>query len=622
MYELDVFKKKHYNNGNDLLTDLTDGESMRSEKKFKFSFFAKLFVSFTVISIVPILILGTLTYTISSRVSMNNLESQATDTIDKATASLERTIDEYKSAISYFCNDKEMIDMISADNVTEDSHTSIYQKMFIMMAGKPTTVAMHLIKADGTFSLSTSVIPEEYNVKNHSDWGVFRKLNKTDTTVVYSNRFVSQNGKNYCMAIAHNIRSNGKIIGYIIVDIPADVFRTALDAVNPSLPIKFTVTDENYYLLYDEMFLGKNQTFLDTDFRNRIVQSQQNRKLYLEDPQRFITWNTTNGRNSLLVLSAIPVELVVMSNNYIAITTFAVAIGAILLCLIILPFIIHSLTKPLNAIVGTMNRVQDGDTQARVVIKNDDEFGFIGTSLNSMLDNLNELFQTNLEKQNRLRLAELKALHAQINPHFLYNTLDSIKWLAKLNGVDDIVLIVSQLGRLLKNSINNQRDSVKISEEMALVESYLSIQKIRYGNKFDVDIQVDELIKQCVVPKLIIQPIVENAIIHGIEDKIGKAHLTIRAWKESNKIIFEVTDDGVGISEEDLANIQYKSQPENLGNNSIGLANVDKRIKLYYGKEYGLGITSGVNVGTVTRITMPFSDITHTKDESELGSDD
>lgn len=595
---------------------------MRSKKKFKYSFFAKLFISFTFISIVPVLLLGTLTYMISSRVSMNNLEHQATDTVDKAAVSLERSINEYKSAISFFCKDKEMIDMLSVDKVTAGSHTSIYQKMYIMLAGKPTTVAMHLIKADGTFNLSTSVIPEEYNIKNHSNWGVYRKLNATDTTVVYSNRFVSPNGKSYSMAIAHTIQKEGEIIGYVIVDIPMDVFKAALDAVNPALPIRFAIADENSYLLYDELFSGTNQTFLETDFRNRIVESEQSRKFYLDDPQRIITWHVGKGDNSFLIISSISVELVVMNSNYIAFITFAVAIGAILLCLILLPFITRNLTKPLNAIVRTMKQVQNGDTQARVAIKNDDEFGFIGTHFNSMLDNLNELFQTDLEKQNRLRLAELKALHAQINPHFLYNTLDSIKWLAKLSGVDDIVLIVSQLGRLLKNSIHNQKDSVQISEEMALVGSYLSIQKIRYGDKFDVNIDVDESIMQCVVPKLIIQPIVENAIIHGIEDKIGKAHLIIRGWKENNKIIFEIIDDGVGISEEALARIRIKPQSEDFGSDSIGLANVDKRIKLYYGEEYGLGITSGVNVGTVMRITMPFSDITHNKEESELGIDD
>jgi len=593
---------------------------MRSEKKSKISFFAKLFICFAVISIVPVALLGTLTYIISSNVSMRNVEYQAMNTVNNATSSLERTVGEYKSALSYFCTDNEIINMISTNQVTESSRTSIYQKMYILLAGKSTKVAMHVIKADGTFQISTSVIPEVYTLKNHSDWGVFRKINLTDDTVTYSNRYVSQTGKSYSMAVAHSIKQHGEIVAYAIIDIPADVFQTALDAVNVSLPIRYTIVDENNYLLYDENFIALNETFLNKEFRNQMTSSEQTRKLYLKDPQRFITWNTTKGEYPLRVISSIPVDLVVINSNYIMVTTFAVAMAAILLCLVLSPIIIRSLTKPLNAIVRTMNKVQDGDTHARVSLKNNDEFGYIGKSLNSMLDNLNELFATNLEKQNRLRLAELKALYAQINPHFLYNTLDSIKWLAKLNGVDDIVLIVSQLGKLLKNSIRNQKDSVLISEEISLIGNYLAIQKVRYSDKFDVDIQIEESILDCVVPKFIIQPIVENAIIHGIEDKVGKAHLMIKGWHEENKIIFEVKDDGVGIPGEKLDRIRKLTQAPN--DDSIGIANVNKRIKLYYGEEYGLEIKSAENIGTITYITMPFSNTPLTDEEGELPNHD
>lgn len=588
---------------------------MGSDKK-KLSFFAKLFICFAVISIVPVAVLGTLTYIISSNVSMRNVEYQAMKTVDNATSSLDRTIGEYESALSYFCADIETIKMISADQVTENSRTSIYQKMYILLAGKSTKVAMHLIKADDSFRLSTSVIPEVYNIKNHSNWGVFRKINASNDAVTYSNRYISKTGKSYSMAVAHSIKNDGNIIAYAIIDIPADVFKTALDAVNVSLPIRYAVVDENNYLLYDEIFSALNEIFLDTNLRNQMA-SEPSRKLYLNNPQRFVTWNTTKGNYPLRVVSSIPVELVVINSNYIMVTTFSVAIAAILLCLILSPLIIRSLTRPLNSIVQTMNHVQGGDTEARVAVKNNDEFGFIGTRLNSMLDNLNELYATNLEKQNRLRLAELKALYSQINPHFLYNTLDSIKWLAKLNGVDDIVLIVSQLGRLLKNSIRNQKETVTVSEEMKLIESYLSIQKIRYSDKFDVDLQVEEDIMDSIVPKFIIQPIVENSIIHGIEDKLGKAHLTINGWSEDHKIIFEIKDDGVGISEEKLQQIQNSTSGQSPGSDSIGIANVNKRIKLYYGDEYGLDIRSAKNIGTITRITMPFSNAPLTEEEGD-----
>ena len=582
---------------------------MHSEKKLKISFFARLFICFAIISIVPVAVLGTLTYIISSNVSLRNVENQSSKTVNNAAMSLHQTIGEYRSALSYFCTDSDTVQKIGNSDVTSEQSTSIYQKMYIMLAGKSSNATMHLIKADGTLQISTSVIPEAYNIRNHREWGIFRELNESYGTVMYSNHYVSPSGKNYCMSVANIIRKNGKIIAYAIIDIPSDVFQTALDTVNVSLPIRYAVVDQNNYFLYDEIFSGQNQIFMDMNFRNQMLQAQDSKKLYLEKPKRIITWDVTPGDYPLRVMSSVPIELVVINSNYIMDTAIAVALGAIFLCVLISPMLVRSLTKPLNAIMRTMDKVQNGDTNARVVVHNDDEFGYIGRNLNSMLDRLNELFATNLEKQNRLRLAELKSLYSQINPHFLYNTLDSIKWLAKLNGVDDIVLIVSQLGKLLKNSIRNQKESVQISEEIGLVGSYLSIQKIRYDDKFDVSIQVNEEIMDCYVPKFIIQPIVENAIIHGIEDKIGKAHLIIRGWRQDDKIIFQVEDDGVGISEEKLNNIKKSAHAKALDSDSVGIANVDKRIKLYYGQDYGLKIQSKKNVGTITRITMPFSTI-------------
>lgn len=595
---------------------------MQSDKKIRLSFFIKLFIWFIIMSFIPVLVLGTLTYTISSRVSMMNLESQASDTVDEALNGLERSVNEYESAISYFCKDEEIIRMLGSEKVSDKSRTDIYQRMYIMLAGKPTSVAMHLIKADGSFSVSTSLMPEIYDINNHRDWGVFRNLNSNDAALQYSNRYVAKNGIRYCMAVAHNIKKEGRVIGYVIIDIPEEVFKTALAAVNPGLPMKYAVVDKNYYVLYDETFGYKAGTFLDSDFRKKVFQIQEGKKLYLQDPYRYLSYSETAGEYQLRVISSVPVELVVINSNYIMVTTFAVAVAAVLICLVLSPLIIRGLTKPLSAIINTMNKVRRGDTAARVTVKNNDEFGYIGKNLNTMLDNLNELYQKDLQKQNRLRLAELKALHSQINPHFLYNTLDSIKWLAKLNGINDIVVIVSQLGRLLKNSIHNQRDIVQIAEEMSLIGSYISIQKVRYSNKFNVDIEVDESIMLCEVPKLIIQPIVENAIIHGIEDKIGEARLTIKGWKENGRIIFEIIDDGVGMSKDELDGIRNSVLDEDMGKSSIGLANVDKRIKLYYGEEYGLFMSSEENVGTVMRLVMPYTERQQDRIEGEPVKDD
>lgn len=574
------------------------------KQKGHLSFFAKLYICFAVISIVPVLSFSILAYTFSFKNFMEDLKRQSNNILENSIANLEHTIEEYEMAVSYFSIDDEVINILSSLDDFEQKRTTLYQKMYILLAGKSKGVTMHVVKADGTFNLSTSFLPDHYDVKKHSDWGIFRALNRSDGAIVYPNRFISPFGKTYCMTIAHNIKKNDEIIGYSMIDIPEEIFRSVFTSSGMLHSVSYTVIDKNYYILYDHIF-NTNDKFLSIDLRNLLLSSKSTKSFYLEKPKRLVTWKEMKKDIPFIIISSVPVDLVVMNNNYIALTTLIVSTVAILLCLILSPVIVRALTRPLSEIVEVMKKVQQGDTTARVLIKKEDEFGFIADNFNMTLDKLNALYETNLEKQNRLRLSEIKALHAQINPHFLYNTLDSIKWLAKLNGVEDIVIMVSQLGRLLKNSINNQNDSIQIREEINLVKSYLAIQKIRYGDKFEVEICVDKDIMDCVVPKFIIQPLVENAIIHGIENKIGNAQLIIKGTRENDTIIFDIIDDGVGIKEEDLGKLKQMDY-EGDDKESIGIKNVDKRIKLYYGQEYGLDIKSKENVGTTTRITMPF----------------
>ena len=585
-------------------------------QKGQFSFFTKLLICFTFISIVPVMVFGILSYKISFRNSMGELERQSNTTVQSSISNLEHAIEEYIKALTYFCADEEIINILAAKENPQVAQTAIYQKMYILLAARPETVAMHVIKSDGTLSVSTAFMPGIYDIEKHNDWGVFRELNKADDAVIYSNRFTSPNGKVYCMTIAHTIKRNDQIIGYSIIDIPEDVVEAILASSNSLQPISYTIIDNNYYLIYNSIFKS-SKIFLNSDIRNALSASAATRRFYMEDPQRLITWSTMERKFPFTVIASVPVDLVVMNNNYIAGTTVIVAIIAIILCLLIAPVLVHSLTRPLNEIVEVMKNVQKGDTSARVVVQKRDEFGFIGSHFNMTLDKLNALYEVNLEKQDRLRLSELKALQAQINPHFLYNTLDSIKWLAKLNGVSDIGVMVSQLGRLLKNSIHNQNDFIQVREEMALAESYLAIQKIRYGDKFEAEIQVDESILDCIVPKFIIQPLVENAIIHGIENKVGKAELVIRGTQKDGLIVFEIIDDGVGISEEKLMELKLRVWGEE-NEQSIGITNVDKRIKLYYGEAYGLDIVSLENIGTITRMTMPFQEKSSLKEEGGL----
>jgi len=310
--------------------------------------------------------------------------------------------------------------------------------------------------------------------------------------------------------------------------------------------------------------------------------------------------------SGLIFVGEIPLDIVIQNNNYITLITTISALVALVLCLTLTVLLARSFTKPIKNIVKTMKKVEKGDLNARTSINRKDEFGYLSIKFNDMIERLDDLFQKDREKQDRLRLAEIKYLQAQINPHFLYNTLDSIKWLAKLNGVNEISIIVSKLGNLLKNSINNNSDTMTVAESMILIDSYLEIQQIRYNDKFKSEIQIDNSIMKYTVPKLIIQPIVENAIVHGIENKIGNGIVKITGGLEGENIVFEVIDDGVGISQQKIQDLIESNTVD--GASSIGLSNINNRIKLYYGDKYGIEVFSEIDKGTKVRVTMPINE--------------
>lgn len=216
--------------------------------------------------------------------------------------------------------------------------------------------------------------------------------------------------------------------------------------------------------------------------------------------------------------------------------------------------------------------------------------------------------------QLKLREMELKMLQAQINPHFLYNTLDSIKWLAVLHGADDIRHMTVALGSLLRYSLDREQDNVSVRKELETVESYLIIQKYRYGDKLSFAIQVDEGVLDFCIPKLLFQPLVENAILHGLEPQSTKGNVFIRGWPEGDgSAVIEIADDGMGMTPDTYQrvnaslNSQHQKQGERLQEDMpgrVGLANVNKRLMYRFGEASKLQIKSCANEGTVIRFRI------------------
>jgi two-component system, sensor histidine kinase YesM len=238
-----------------------------------------------------------------------------------------------------------------------------------------------------------------------------------------------------------------------------------------------------------------------------------------------------------------------------------------------------------------------------------DEITELGMSFNIMIGKIKELLDSKIKEQENLKKAELRALQAQINPHFLYNTLDTIIWMAEAKKTDQVVEIVSALSSFFRISLSKGADWITIGEEVERTRSYLTIQRMRYRDIMDFKIEVDDDVSRNTVLKLILQPLVENALYHGIKNKRQGGTIIVRAKRKGeNEVLLEVEDDGIGFTPEKLVQLRSELEDESGDiklENGFGIGNVNKRIRLYYGKQYGLTVRSEYNTGTCVTLVIP-----------------
>lgn len=279
-----------------------------------------------------------------------------------------------------------------------------------------------------------------------------------------------------------------------------------------------------------------------------------------------------------------------------------------LIFLIVTTLIVFGITKPIKMLKQTMKFVEDGDLNTRANIKGNDEIAQLGTGFNSMLSYIKELIENIQDKQKKEEELKLEVLQAQINPHFLFNTLNTIKWTAVISQANNVASMIEALGRILEMSVKDMNKLITIKEELENLKSYLMLQKARYNQRFTESIFIDANIMNLKIPRLILQPIVENSIVHGLkEDKVGDLKITITGEKINGMMVLNVEDDGAGIEKERLEEIHedYKNKNNRNRFGRIGLQNVHRRIELLFGEPYGIKISSELQIGTNIEILLP-----------------
>jgi two-component system, sensor histidine kinase YesM len=269
----------------------------------------------------------------------------------------------------------------------------------------------------------------------------------------------------------------------------------------------------------------------------------------------------------------------------------------------------RSIYTPIKKLHDVTTTITKNDLQVLMTEDNVDEITELGMSFNIMIGRIKELLDSKIKEQENLKRAELRALQAQINPHFLYNTLDTIIWMAESKKTDQVIEIVSALSRFFRISLSKGMDWITIGEEIERIRSYLTIQKMRYHDILAYKIDVEPGVAENTILKLILQPLVENALYHGIKNKRQMGTISVRArWEGTGEILLEVEDDGIGFTPEKLAQLQQELEDDSGDiklESGFGIGNVNKRIRLYYGKPYGVSVRSEYNSGTCVTLVIP-----------------
>lgn len=350
--------------------------------------------------------------------------------------------------------------------------------------------------------------------------------------------------------------------------------------------------------LYNELQTENIDTVMNADSDTVVTGSNDDGKLYTISRSEKTGWT---------VVGCMKVGELMKNSRQAQSIYILMAAALVVIALLLSNLIARNITLPIQRLRDSMAKVQEGDFEtADVKVVSENEIGSLTTSFNVMTHRIQELMEQNIYEQEEKRKSELKALQSQINPHFLYNTLDSIIWMAEGKKNEEVVLMTASLARLLRQSISNEEELVSVGQEVEYARSYLTIQKMRYKDKLEFQIDVAPKISSVKIIKLVLQPIIENAIYHGLKYKESRGLLIVRGYARDGCAVLEIVDNGVGMDQQTLEHI-FEKHKVNYHSNGVGVYNVQKRLQLYYGSDYGITYRSCVGEGTMASITIPMN---------------
>lgn len=432
---------------------------------------------------------------------------------------------------------------------------------------------------------------------------------KDDITFISSFKDVFGVGKKqYVFSASRRIlNSDGNEVGTLLINIDevylSDIYQSALNGTNV-----IYIIDSNGNIISHTNKDMRGMNFINVENFKKLY-GENDFRLTKKSVGEYLISNYHDTQTGWTIIEEMPSSFV-LSDVYRAYIIISIIIGICFLISLVISYLVAGkVSKPLLDLCDSLNQVKEGNFDVVSKVAGYDEINLLKSSFNGMAQEIKKLLEDIKNKEAYKRRIENDLLRAQINPHFLYNTLFSIKCLAETRRPEEVSEMISALIDFLKMTLRKDADLICLSEEFIITEKYLVLQQMRYCDKLSFEFEPDEKTTQCMVPALILQPIVENAIFHGIEAKNEMGIIVISSEIQNERLIISISDDGAGMNEDTLERvIDTCTNKEYTRNESIGIANVSGRIKVDFGNEYGLHIESEAGIGTTVTIELPIID--------------
>lgn len=561
--------------------------------------------------LLPLAVMGVFTFTSFQETMERNVGSYQLQALKQVTLNVDTYMNElnrltlmpyqYNEILTYIGSARSPGQPLTLEEI--ESLNNFVSKVFIN--GREDIMGVSLYGEQGG---SYVVLPESqyvttYKLDESAVWLKRARDQFGQPTFITTHEVKSTNGTSYeVFSIARELRSfdTGKTLGYIVIDINPSSINSILSQVHLGNRESLYMMDQNGALVIRKETseylpdLGPLQG-------EGITHSAQ------EDGGDLLVAHVTSSVTGWTTVSAVPVrelmeDSIIMRNSIGLIG--AICVG---LAMLISVFIAFRITKPLRKLSQLMRKVKEGDLQVAFPVSARDEVGQLGSAFNTMVSKLSELGYLLYETEIREKDAQIAALQSKINPHFLYNTLGSISMHAELEGNQEIIKMANNLSRLLRYSLSSRQEKVTLRDELEHVKGYMTIQKMRYEDRIDFEMDIDQSVLDCNVIPLMIQPLVENAINHGLDKGIGAGHVRLASREEDGLLKITVEDDGIGMTAEHLEQIRRRLHHDrDLGGTAgNGLLNVHRRVMLHYGEPYGLQLESMPYQGLKVTVTLP-----------------